>query len=612
MAGQFRISRLVIVCAVLIGILGLGSPLPGQNLKKYRVVVLFPFGSNIEGARILDTAIKSAGLGPEFVFYPEYLDIQRFPTSDHEESVVRYLRSLYASQKVDLVFTAGFAGLDFALKHARQIFGETPIVFVGMEQSRLKGLSLPPGVTGVSHFDDVRGTLEVALRLQPDTTDVVVIAGTSEYDRYWLRHDRPILDQFADRLRFRYLTDLPLLELIPELNHLAPHTIVYIHAISSDVSNQKLSGSEMLDLITRNTNAPVYGLTARQGFVGGPTTDDDDRHFAMALAIVRRIYKGEKISDIPIQQAKPQYPYVFDARQLRRWNIDLDRVPPGSFLLNRELSLWQLHKGLISGVSSFIALESVLIAVLLIHRARRKRAEVLLADRNERLQESEHFLHLLSGQLIGAQEEERSRIARQLHDDLNQQVADLGISLSKIKRDIPNSMEDVRGNVASVQDRLMTLSDGLRYISHELHPGMLELFGLVAALKSHCKEFAAAASIQVEVEAECPEPVASDVALCMYRIAQESLRNIAKHSRATRASIALTKSSGILQLKISDNGIGFDLQEALSRGGLGIRSMEERARLVHGNIKLTSHAGNGTSLIVTIELVDRQRASAAM
>ena len=574
------------------------------------MAVLFPFGSRVDGDSPLDAGIQSAGLGADVVFYPEYLDLQRFPTADHEESVVRYLRSLYLSQKIDLVFTVGFAGLDFALKHAREIFGETPIVFVGLEQSRLQALQLPPEVTGVTHFDDVRGTLETALRLQPDTTDVVVVAGASEYDRYWFRHDQPIFEQFAGRVRFRYLTDLPLLALLQELGHLAPHTIVFVHTISSDVSNQRFSGSEILDLITRNANAPVYGTTAREGFIGGPTTDDEDLHYSMALAIVRRILRGEKASNIPIQEARPNYPYVFNAQQLRRWNIDPNRLPPGSRLVNRELSLWQLHKGLISSVSSFIALESALIAVLLIQRAHRRKAEMLLADRNARLQESEYFLHRLSGQLIGAQEDERRRIARQLHDDLNQQVADLGISLSKIKRDVPAPLEDVRGNVASVQDRLMTLSDSLRYISHELHPGMLELFGLATALKSHCAEFTAATSIPVELETGCTESLPPDVALCIYRVAQESLRNIAKHSRATRVWVRLMKSESLLQLEVSDNGVGFDPQEALSHGGLGIRSMQERARLVRGNVELTSRMGGGTTVAVTIEWIARQAAGA--
>jgi signal transduction histidine kinase len=280
----------------------------------------------------------------------------------------------------------------------------------------------------------------------------------------------------------------------------------------------------------------------------------------------------------------------------------LDHVPKGSLLLHQEPTFWQLHRTLALSVAFFMALESALVAVLLIQRTRRKRAEALLADRNARLQASELSLHQLSGQLIGAQEEERKRIARELHDDLNQQVADLAISLSNIKRGLPPSLENAREELLSVQTRLLTLSDGIRHISHELHPGMLELFGLVAALKSHCREFGEVTSIPVEFEAGFNEPVAPDVALCVYRVAQEALRNAAKHSHARTAKVSLTKSGNLLELMVSDDGVGFDVSNALTRGGLGLRSMEERVRLVHGTIRLASQPDHGTALRVTVEL----------
>jgi signal transduction histidine kinase len=564
------------------------------------VVLLDPDESSMSGLAPLDAAIKSMPFSPSVVFHPEYLDAVRFSNREHEESVVRYLRALYSSQKVDLVLATGFQGLTFAINHGGEIFGHTPVVFVGVEQSRLDGLRLPPGYAGVTHFDDVRGTLEAALRLQPDTTEVVVVAGTAEFDQYWLRHDREVFDQLASRVHFHYLTGLPMLDLLRELNELKPHTIVYLRALSCDGAGQEFRGSEILDLITRNTNAPLYGLGARLGFVGGRPTGEDDQRYLHALAIVRRILAGEKASDIPIQQTTSRFSYVFDARQLQRWHIDVDRVPAGSLLLNGEPSFWELHRRLVLGVVSFMALESALLAILLIHRARRRKAEALLADRNARLQESEHFLRQLSGQLMGAQEDERRRIARELHDDLNQRVADLGISLSNIKRAVPASMENVRDELSSLQQRLLALSDGLRHVSHELHPGMLELFGLVAALKSHCKEFTAVASMPVELEANCDQPLPPEIALCIYRIAQESLRNVAKHSHATKVQVRLIQTGNLLQLTVTDDGIGFDVQEARTHGGLGLRSMVERVWIVHGAIELTSRPGGGSTLIVTI------------
>src|SRR5262249_31153950 len=156
----------------------------------------------------------------------------------HEESVVQYLRSKYASRRTDVVLAAGFDALNFALQHGPQIFGDIPFVFVSVERHRLDGLRLPSGFSGVTHLDDVRGTLEVALRLQPDTTEVVVLGGTAEYDQKWLRHDRLIFDQLSARVHFRYLTDLPMLALLRELSHLQPHTIVFLHALTRDAAGE--------------------------------------------------------------------------------------------------------------------------------------------------------------------------------------------------------------------------------------------------------------------------------------------------------------------------------------------------------------------------------------
>jgi signal transduction histidine kinase len=589
------------LASVVLAVFAFAPSLPGQVVQKRCVAVLFPNGSSVSGEAPFGRAIQSVHFGKNVVFNPEYLDDDNLQNPQHEEAVAQYLHTKYAAQKVDVVMPVGFAGLSFALRHGTEIFGNTRFVFFGVEQSRLEGVPLPPIFTGVTHLDDVRGTVEVALALQPDTTEVAVIGGSSEYDKYWLHHDRVIFDTLTATVHFRYLTDLPMLALLRELNQLKPHTIAFYHTYNRDGSGQDFGGLEALELIVKNTNAPLYGLIARDGLVGGRPSGDNDGRSLMALEMVRRILGGEDIAKIPLAQAKAANPYVFDAKQLSRWNIDSRRVPPGSLIVNRAPSFWQLHRTLILSMSSFVALESALIAVLLIQRARRRRAEALLAERNARLEESQMSLRQLTGQLIGAQEEERRRIARELHDDLNQQVAHLAISLSDVKRRIATESETVREDVVTLQNGLLRLSDGLRHISHELHPGMLELFGLAAALKAHCREFSAVTSIPVQFEGDCNEPVPPDVALCVYRIAQESLRNVYKHARARSVNVRLTVAASLLQLVVSDDGIGFDVQEARTQAGLGLRSMEERMWLVHGAIDLSSVPGSGTVVTVTID-----------
>lgn len=536
--------------------------------------------------------------------YTEYLDILRFPDAEHQKAVTRYLRAKYALQHADIVLLVGYASLDFAIEHGTEIFGPAPFVFVGVEQSRLAGLPLPPNFTGLTHFDNVRGVLEAALALQPDTEEVVIPGGSSEFDQYWLRHDRATVQQFAGRLRVRYLMGLPMLSILRELGRLKPHTIVFVHAFYRDGSGQEFTENEMLNLVTRNSAAPVYGMASmngRSGLLGGRSGDDVAR-YVITLRMALRILGGEKVSDIPVQRVPPSKIFAFDASQFGRWGIDFARIPAGSVVFNRRPSRLRQYRDVILGMAAFVALESSLIAILLVQSRRRRRAERLLAEGNRYLQESERSLRQLSGQLIVAQENERRRIARELHDDLNQQVADLGISLSHIKRGMPASMEEIRGEIASVQKRLMTLSDGLRQISHELHPGMLELFGLVVTLKSHCREFSEFASLPIEFETNCDEPVPMYASLCFYRVAQEAIRNAAKHSQASKVFVFLTRAGGEIRLEVSDNGVGFDREEAFRQRGLGLRSMEERARLIGGKFELVGHSGKGTTVIVTVTL----------
>jgi signal transduction histidine kinase len=575
-----------------------------QEVNKRHVVILLPFAANVvTGKGAFDTAIEAGSRDGSVLYYREYLDADHLKNDARgEASLVQILRSKYAGHLPDVVLADGFDSLAFALKYATEIFGDTPVVFVSVEGSRIEGLQLPPRFTGVTHSDDVRGTLEVALRLHPGTSEVAVIAGTSEFDRYWLNRDRAIFDHMAGQVRFRYLTDLAASELLREVIHLPPHTILFVSSFSLDRTGQDFRDDEIPSLISRKANAPLYGLSASDGYVGGRPSGKEDGRFAAAIGIVRRILSGEKPSNIPIQQSRSKYPYVFDALQLRRWNVDLRLVPPGSLLLNQEPSFWELHRNLVLLVSSFVGLESLLIAILLIQRARRRHAEALLADRNAQLKESERSLRQLSGQLITAYEDERKRIARELHDDLNQRVADLGLSMSNMKRGVPAAMENLRREISSVQERLLSLSDGIRHLSHELHPGMLELFGLVAALRSHCAEFSAVTSLPALFETNCEEPVPPEIGLCLYRIAQESLRNAARHARATRVRVSLMQSGNRLQLVVADDGAGFDEREARSRGGLGLRSMEERAWIVNGTVELASREGSGTTVTVTIEL----------
>lgn len=213
----------------------------------------------------------------------------------------------------------------------------------------------------------------------------------------------------------------------------------------------------------------------------------------------------------------------------------------------------------------------------------------------------------LSARLINGQEEERKRLARELHDDLSQQIAALSIATSNLKRQIPEDLAQPRTDSDRIHERLVQLADSVRRMSHELHPAILQHSGLAAALRSHCEEFGTLAGIKVSLDTQGSfENVASAPALCLFRVTQEALRNVAQHARVSEASVELKRAGGILQLTVSDTGVGFPPGCVEGKAGLGLVSIKERARLLGGKVEIRTSPGQGTSVIVQVpELGER-------
>jgi PAS domain S-box-containing protein len=224
----------------------------------------------------------------------------------------------------------------------------------------------------------------------------------------------------------------------------------------------------------------------------------------------------------------------------------------------------------------------------------RKEAEVELRARNVRIQD-------LAGRLIAAQEAERTRIAREIHDDVNQELAALAIALSAVRRRLPAGADDVRAELARLQWHTVELSNDLRQLSHELHPGVLKHAGLVAALRGHCAEFRGQHPVEVTFEATGElDGVPADVALCLYRVAQEALRNVGRHAAALRATVILARTDDGLELTVADDGRGFDRTATRRAGGLGLLSLDERVRLVGGSVRIDTEPRRGTTLRVRV------------
>jgi signal transduction histidine kinase len=231
-----------------------------------------------------------------------------------------------------------------------------------------------------------------------------------------------------------------------------------------------------------------------------------------------------------------------------------------------------------------------------------KRSEATLRESQSALRASYDRIRDMAGELITAQERERARLARELHDDVNQQLAAMSIALSSLKRRLPADALDAREEVARFQRRTLVLVEGIRRLSRELHPGLLQHAGLVAALRSICAELGRP---DLSVTLRAPEqigPVPDEIALGTYRIAQEALHNITSHAKARSVVVELTRDDRELTLIVTDDGIGFDVGEARRAGGLGLISIDERVRLLKGSVVIQSRPKRGTELRVRIPL----------
>jgi two-component system CheB/CheR fusion protein len=222
------------------------------------------------------------------------------------------------------------------------------------------------------------------------------------------------------------------------------------------------------------------------------------------------------------------------------------------------------------------------------------------------LRRSEDQLRRLTANLFTAQEEERKRVARELHDDMNQRMAMLSNEVATLEQTPPGSARLLRKQLRSLRERVDRLSDDLRSAAHRLHPSALEHFGLVAAIDSHCSDFMKLHGIQVKLtHRSLPESIPPEVSLCLYRVTQECLHNVAKHSGAREAGVAIRRDKDGILLSVTDSGTGFDPGLVADQGGLGIVGIRERVRLVDGIVSIDSRPGHGTQIDVRVPLTKR-------
>lgn len=223
---------------------------------------------------------------------------------------------------------------------------------------------------------------------------------------------------------------------------------------------------------------------------------------------------------------------------------------------------------------------------------------LIFAEDITQRKQMEEALSSMSRKLIQSQEQERTRIARELHDDINQRLAMLAIELERLQID----PLETSSRLQQLREETIAISSDVQALSHELHSSKLEYLGVVSGIKSWCKEFGERQKMEVDFRSDVSSPLPFEIGLSLFRVLQEALHNAAKHSGAKRVEVQVAEQSNEIHLLVRDSGSGFDLEAAKRGGGLGLTSMQERVRLVNGAIAFESKLLHGTTIHARVPL----------
>ena len=556
-----------------------------------RVLVIHSFGRDMEPYGAIESAFRTAlvrGAERPIAIHEATLDAAQPDSLVSDDLFIAHLLDRFRAGEPDLVVTFGPPAGRFYAAHRQRLFPSKPFVMAALENRTAPIAALGPGDAAVTSVIEFPALVENARRLLPALRTLFVISGDSPLERFWVEQMRRDFAPLEGQVRFEYLVGMTLEQMRERVATLPPNSAILYVSLRVDAAGVPYARQTALSVLNDATNAPIFGVYETEignGVVGGPYQSQRRRGEFAAQASLRAL-RGER-SDVPSIVRTGFEPPVYDWRELSRWNIDAARLPPDAEVRFRPRSLWDDHRGEFFVIVAALLLELALIGGLLLERGRARRAERAALG--------------LGGQLITAHEDERRRIARELHDDVTQRLARLSIDAAVIEQAASIRAKDDATH--ALREELMRLSEDVHALSHQLHPAILEDLGLAEALKAEGDRMARREVISCRVDAAgVPVGISRDVALCLFRVAQEALNNVVRHAKASSVDVELASKGSGLQLRIRDNGRGFDPANGHEHPSLGLASMRERVRLLHGKLDVDSRPGGGTTVLAWVPL----------
>jgi PAS domain S-box-containing protein len=704
-----RLCSLAWLAIPVIVLCGLSGSLRAQQRDEKRVLLLFgEYGQRSTFFEPFESSVR-AHVRANITFEEAYLEgPQRIEAKSYMDSEAETLHRRFEGVKLDLIVAAGPWALLFTEQYREKMFPGVPIVFTAVSTEQFGGKTWP-GTTGVVNDIGIGETIDLALRLEPDTAAVAVVAPD---DPWWVAITHHELNRYKGRVKEIFFIGPPGPALFEKIAALPPHTVVLFDLALHKSGQPPLAGFDLLDAVAERV--PTYsawpGICLNHGCIGG-AFEEQSRAIRQTANLAARVLSGEPVDQIPVAQVAGLQVRV-DWRALQHWHIPESALPPGSLVMFREPTLWeQGRKYFLIGIA-VIAVQSLLIFTLFWQRTRRRAAETELAkseqkfskafrrsplaitiveandgryiDVNEAFEvqtgwkrdemigrspqecnlwvdsdqrvaflkqivdrgnvkdievrlrrkdgqirtslgsaelidihgkqcalsviaditerkEAEEAMAGISRKLIEAQETERTRIARELHDDINQRLAMVAISLKMAKENLPNSELRTSRILDETGEQVSELENDVQALSHRLHSPKLEYLGLEAATSGFCRELSEGHNVKIDLHCEdIPEELSSEVSLCLFRVLQEALHNALKYSGVNEFDVSLAGTANGIELRVHDSGAGFDPKRNGNGHGLGLTSMKERLRLVDGEFSIDSKPGQGTTVLARV------------
>ncbi len=653
----------------------------------------------------------------------EYMDTKRNSSDRYFTKLYEIYKIKYEKERFDVIIACDNDALNFLSKYRKTLFADTPIVFCGINDFRDSMVWDPSMVTGVVEETDMKSTLDIALKLFPGVSQVVVIDDKTTTGVAMKNELQQIMPYFKDRVHFVFLEDFDISELRQKVRNIPADSIILLLLVNRDKTGNFFSYEESLAFIYDESRVPIFSVWdfyLGGGIVGGMLTSGYSQGSTAAEMALRVMY-GTKVADIPLVRKSPNR-FMFDYSQLKRFGVSTYRLPKESTIISLPDSFYSRYKTFILGIGATIFILSLIIFVLLVNISQRRKVEKALRESEEKyrdlydhapdmyhsingegiiidcnetearmlgypkeeiigrpvtdfwtkdskslheqdfpiikseikereferefvrrdgstfiaslhvftetdknnmfvktktiahditesksleneLKNSREELRSLSAHLQSVREEERRCIASEIHDELGQVLTTLKLDLSWLKTRLAKESNQLSTSVQSMSDLVDKTIESVQRISSELRPGVLDHLGLSDAIEWLAGEVCGRKGLQYDIIIE-PEDIELDQnrAIAIFRIFQEALTNIVRHSQANMVEVHLIKGRSVLTLEVRDNGIGISVEKLSDHNSYGLIGIRERARYLGGDARIEGTTGSGTTVVVNIPL----------